>query len=63
MRTWQTVHSGFFPPQPLGVVGEEQVAHGAQNQMPLQTEPAAFPMIQSDFSFAVLRDFWALRFT
>src|SRR6267154_2386641 len=55
-RTWQTVHSRFFPPQPLAGFGEEQVTHGGQNQMAFQTQPAAaFPMIQSDFSFPVLK--------
>ena len=55
-RTWQTVHSRFFPPQPLAGFGQEQIAHGGQNQMAFQAEPAAaFPMIQSNFSFAVLK--------
>src|ERR1700692_1631324 len=63
-RTWQTVQSRFFPPQPLAGFGQEQVAHGGQNrvvlggenQMSFKADPApAFPMIQSDFSFAVLK--------
>ena len=55
-RTWQTVHSGFFPPQLLASSCQEQVANGRENQMALEANPATtLPMIQSHLSFAVFK--------
>src|SRR5439155_2916433 len=56
IRTWQTVHSGFFPPQSLASLCQEEVADGGQNQMAFQAKPAAaLPMIESYLSFAILK--------
>jgi len=54
--TWQTVRSGFFPPQLFTNSGQEQVAHAGENQVSLQTEPAtALPLIESDFLLLILK--------
>src|SRR5713101_6375248 len=56
IRTWQTVHSGFFPPQLLARFCQEQIANARENQMAFQAEPAtAFPMIESHLAFAILK--------
>src|SRR5712692_1101884 len=55
-RTWQTVHSGFFPPQLLAHFCQEQVADVRENQMALEAKPATpLPMIESHLSFAVFK--------
>ena len=54
--TWQTVISGFFPPQGLLALGEKQIADRTDCEVPLEAQPAtAFVMIQTDFSFVVLK--------
>ncbi len=53
--TWQTVHSGFFFPQPLFRLGQKQVADRTENQMPLEARiPPSFVMSQADFALVVL---------
>src|SRR5437773_9603364 len=54
--TWQTVSSGFFPPQVLVDLGQEKMAHGAEDQMAFQTQvQAALIMIQAQFPFLILK--------
>ena len=49
--TWQTVSSGFSPPQPLSRAGQEQVADARQDQVSLEAEPTtAFPLVEPDFA-------------
>src|SRR6185437_16016722 len=56
MRTWQMVHSGFFPPQRLTRFRQEQIADRSQNQMSLQADPSApLPMIEADLALAVFK--------
>src|SRR5436305_10513135 len=38
VRTWQTVNSGFFPPQFLLRFGEEQMAHGRERLVSFETQ-------------------------
>jgi hypothetical protein len=53
--TWQTVRLGFFPPEVLSDLGQEQVTHRTEDQMALQAEVAAtFVMIQAELAFFVL---------
>ena len=36
VRTWQIVTSGFFPPQPFGLFGQEQMTELGDEEMPTQ---------------------------
>ena len=55
-RIWETVTSGFFPPQPLAGNRQKQVTDRGQYQVPLQARPCApFPMTQPHFAFLVLK--------
>ena len=54
-RTWQTVTSGFFPPQLLTDGCQKQVAHGGEDQVPFQADLATpLPVRQAHFSLLVL---------
>src|SRR5579872_7530052 len=56
IRTWQMVHSGFFPPQRLTRFRRHQVADRSQNQMSLEADPAApLPMIEAQLTLAILK--------
>src|SRR5580704_3907079 len=56
IRTWQMVHSGFFPPQRLTRFRHEQVADRSQYQMPLQADPTApLPMIEAELALAIFK--------
>src|SRR5262245_24776039 len=53
--TWQTVSSGFFPPQVLMDPRQEQVAHRREDQVTLQALiPSAFVVVQPQLAFLVL---------
>src|SRR3990172_7160048 len=52
--TWQTVTSGFFPPKLLADSGQEQIAHGRERQMSLQSHPAAaLVVVQTHFPLLI----------
>src|SRR5947208_3163316 len=53
--TWHSVNSGFSPPEVLAGAGQEQVADGAERQVPFQSHiAAAFVVVQAYLAFAVL---------
>src|SRR5436305_5334902 len=56
VRTWQTVHSGFFPPPLLPHPRQEQVTHRRQRLVPLQAhvEPS-LEMIQTQLTLLILK--------
>src|SRR5271166_6573088 len=56
MRTWQTVNSGFFPPEVLVDLCQEQVAYPRDDHVSLQTLiPSAFVVIQAEFTFFIFK--------
>jgi hypothetical protein len=53
--TWATVRSGFFPPVPLAKLGQEQVADGAQDEVPPDRPPLAdLEVVHPELAFGVL---------
>src|SRR5258706_15186654 len=53
--TWHAVHSGFFPPQDLVRLGQEQEADGGEDQVSLERPIVSnFEVIQSDLTLVVL---------
>ncbi len=56
VRTWHKVISGFFPPQPLGLAGQEQVAHLRHREVPQDGVVLAnLEMTQTEFILLVLQ--------
>src|SRR5665213_4632496 len=55
VRTWQTVSSGFFFPLFLMHLGQEEQAHGTDDQMSLKRQVVAdLKMIHSDLGLFIL---------
>ena len=53
-RTWRTDHRGFFFPQPLGFLHEEEKTHHAQDKMAHQRQVAPhFEMVKPHLPFSV----------
>src|SRR6478736_1618480 len=53
---WQTVNSGFFPPQLLMHPRQEQIAHRGQNQVAFQTPiTPTFVMVQAQLALLILK--------
>ena len=56
VRTWQRVISGFFPPEPLGLAGQEQVADLGDGEMFHQGVVLAnLEMAQAQFVLFILQ--------
>src|ERR1051326_8243290 len=56
VRTWHRVISGFFPPQPLGLLGQEEVTQLRDEQVSLEGMVLAhFKVRQAEFGLLVLQ--------
>ena len=56
VRTWQREICGFFPPQPLGLAGEEQVADLSHREVPHDRSVLAdLEVAHAQFVFFVLQ--------
>src|SRR5260370_13877136 len=56
VRTWHTVHSGFFPPKLASRLRKKQKAHRTDRLVPLQPQvTATFPVVKTQLRLAVLK--------
>src|SRR5580698_2312743 len=55
-RTWQSVMAGFFPPEPLGLAGQEQMTDQRDREVPHQSLILAdFEMGEAQLALLVLQ--------
>src|SRR5258708_7960242 len=56
VRTWHTVHSGFFPPKLASNFRKKQKAHRTDRLVPLQPQvTATFPVVKTQLRLAIFK--------